>query len=142
MRLPCSDQARKCVRARRVSGQDSDGRCLHELLSGHAARLALARYRRADKPTDQAKDTMKVDKSMGQTCAWRHLEHSHCQKHEAWALANSSRHGVGNDPTYNNTTCFETFPFPWPLGNEPQSDLRVESIAEAARDLVSKRNAW
>ena len=70
----------KCLRARRVSGQDSDGRCLHELLSGHAARLALARCRRADKPTDQAKDTMKVGKSMGQTCAWRHLEHSHCQK--------------------------------------------------------------
>ena len=23
---------------------------------------------------------MKVGKSMGQTCAWRHLEHSHCQK--------------------------------------------------------------
>jgi hypothetical protein len=73
-------QTQKCIRARRVSGQDSDGRCLHELLSGHAARLALARYRRADKPTDQAKDTMKVGKSMGKTCAWRHLEHSHCQK--------------------------------------------------------------
>lgn len=47
----------KCARARRVSGQDSDGRCLHELLSGHAARLALARCRRANKSTDQAKDT-------------------------------------------------------------------------------------
>jgi hypothetical protein len=47
----------KCARASRVSGQDSDGRCLHELLSGHAARLTLTRCRRANKPTDQAKDT-------------------------------------------------------------------------------------
>ncbi len=36
----------------------------------------------------------------------------HSRLHEVWALATSSRHGVGNDPTYNNTTCFETFPFP------------------------------
>ena len=32
--------------------------------------------------------------------------------HLVWALANASRHGVGNDPTYNAGTCFETFPFP------------------------------
>ena len=32
----------------------------------------------------------------------------HSRVHEVWALATSSRHGVGNDPTYNNTTCFET----------------------------------
>jgi len=28
-----------------------------------------------------------------------------------WALANASMHGVGNDPTYNAKSCFETFPF-------------------------------
>jgi type II restriction/modification system DNA methylase subunit YeeA len=43
----------------------------------------------------------------------------HSRVHEVWSLATSSRHGVGNDPTYNNTTCFETFPFPWPPGQEP-----------------------
>ena len=66
----------------------------------------------------------------------------HSRIHEVWALATSSRHGVGNDPTYNNTTCFETFPFPWPPGQEPADDPRVEAIAQAARELVQLRDAW
>ena len=66
--------------------------------------------------------------------------HSHV--HEAWSLATSSRHGVGNDPTYNSSTCFDTFPFPWPPGQEPAGDPRVEAIAEAARALVAQRDAW
>lgn len=32
--------------------------------------------------------------------------------HVAWALAMGGRLGVGNDPRYNKTRCFETFPFP------------------------------
>ena len=32
--------------------------------------------------------------------------------HEVWSLAQASMHGVGNDPTYNTKSCFETFPFP------------------------------
>lgn len=32
--------------------------------------------------------------------------------HIIWAIAKGSRHGVGNDLTYNNSLCFETFPFP------------------------------
>ncbi|MDT0618618.1 hypothetical protein RM531_09010 [Salinisphaera sp. P385] len=32
--------------------------------------------------------------------------------HVAWALASGGRLGVGNDPRYNKTRCFETFPFP------------------------------
>jgi hypothetical protein len=43
---------------------------------------------------------------------------------------------------YTPTTTFETFPFPWPPGAEPQNDPRVEAIAAAARDLVGKRDAW
>ena len=39
-------------------------------------------------------------------------------------------------------TLFETFPFPWPPGHEPQDDPRVEAIAQAARELVQKRDAW
>ena len=66
----------------------------------------------------------------------------HSRVHEAWSLATSSRHGVGNDPTYNNTTCFETFPFPWPPGQDPKDDPRVEAIAQAARELVEKRDRW
>jgi type II restriction/modification system DNA methylase subunit YeeA len=66
----------------------------------------------------------------------------HSRVHEAWTLATCSWHGVGNDPTYNNTTCFETFPFPWPPGSEPKDSPLVEAIAEAARELVAKRDAW
>ena len=36
----------------------------------------------------------------------------HSRIHEVWSLATASWHGVGNDPTYNATVCFETFPFP------------------------------
>jgi hypothetical protein len=47
--------------------------------------------------------------------------------------------GVGNDPRYTPTTCFETFPFPWPPGQEPWRDARVHAIAQAARDLDEAR---
>ena len=45
-------------------------------------------------------------------------------------------------PRYTPTTCFETFPFPWPPGKEPQDDPRVQAIAQAARELVEKRDRW
>ncbi|WP_018168018.1 DNA methyltransferase [Thioalkalivibrio sp. ALMg9] len=32
--------------------------------------------------------------------------------HVAWALITGGRLGMGNDPRYNKTRCFETFPFP------------------------------
>ena len=41
-----------------------------------------------------------------------------------------------------SSTCFETFPFPWPPGKEPKEDPRVQAIAEAAKELVEKRDAW
>ncbi|MGP8271864.1 MAG: class I SAM-dependent DNA methyltransferase [Terracidiphilus sp.] len=66
----------------------------------------------------------------------------HSRIHEEWSWATSSRHGVGNDPTYNADSCFETFPFPWPPGHEPKDSPLVEAIAEAARELVEKRDAW
>ncbi|MCI0398836.1 MAG: class I SAM-dependent DNA methyltransferase [Chloroflexi bacterium] len=68
----------------------------------------------------------------------------HSKVHEVWSLTTSSRHGVGNDPTYNITTCFETFPFPWPPGQEPaeEEDARVLAIAEAARQLDGFRRSW
>jgi hypothetical protein len=34
------------------------------------------------------------------------------QMHVQWALATGGRLGVGNDPRYNKSKCFETFPFP------------------------------
>jgi len=37
---------------------------------------------------------------------------------------------------------FETFPFPWPPGQEDQSNPKVQAIAEAARELVRLRDEW
>jgi type II restriction/modification system DNA methylase subunit YeeA len=74
----------------------------------------------------------------------------HSRFHEAWALGNASRHGDGDDggrPTYNNQTCFETFPFPSGLTpNLPAAsyaeDPRAKNIAAAARALVEARDRW
>jgi len=41
-----------------------------------------------------------------------HLGVLSSRTHVDWALATGGRLGVGNDPVYNNTRCFETFPFP------------------------------
>jgi hypothetical protein len=49
---------------------------------------------------------------------------------------------VGNDPRYTPTTCFETFPLPWPPGQEAWRDPRVHAIARAARALDAARTAW
>jgi hypothetical protein len=45
-------------------------------------------------------------------------------------------------PRYTPTTCFETFPLPWPPGKEPAGDPRVSAIAEAAANLDHLRRAW
>ena len=57
--------------------------------------------------------------------------------HEVWALANASMHGVGNDPTYNAKSCFETFPFP--AGLQAESDKAVVAAAVALDKL---RENW
>jgi type II restriction/modification system DNA methylase subunit YeeA len=64
----------------------------------------------------------------------------HSKPHELWALRMGT--SLEDRPRYTPTTTFETFPFPWPPGKEPEGDARVEAIAEAARDLVAKRDAW
>jgi hypothetical protein len=56
--------------------------------------------------------------------------------HEKWTLANCGWHGVGNDATYNPTTCFETFPFPEP------NDAQRAAIAAAAKELDQLRTNW
>ncbi len=83
----------------------------------------------------------------------------HSRIHELWSLATCSWHGVGNDPTYNAASCFETFPFPasmYPLPGPPppgegiisSSTQRGEvgrgasDIATAARLLVELRDNW
>lgn len=65
----------------------------------------------------------------------------HSRAHELWALRMGTWMGVGNDLRYTPTTCFETFPLPWPPGEEPgeDEDPRVAEIAEAARRLDGLR---
>ena len=43
---------------------------------------------------------------------------------------------------YTPTTCFETFPLPWPPGKEPKDDPLVTAIAAAAAGLDRLRNGW
>lgn len=52
--------------------------------------------------------------------------------HEAWSLAQASMHGVGNDPTYNAKSCFETFPFPAGLTPQDTAHQRTETLASGA----------
>jgi type II restriction/modification system DNA methylase subunit YeeA len=55
--------------------------------------------------------------------------------------------GVGNDPRYTHTTCFETFPFPEALTpNIPAADYKdndkAKAIATAAQELVKLRDHY
>ena len=60
--------------------------------------------------------------------------------HRLWALRQGTQ--LESRPRYTPTTCFETYPFPWPPGKEPQGSPLVEAIAAAARELVKQRDAW
>jgi len=71
----------------------------------------------------------------------------HSRAHELWSLRLGGMHGVGNDPQYTPSLGFETFPFPEGLTpNIPASqyanDPRAIAIADAARELNAKREAW
>ena len=52
--------------------------------------------------------------------------------HEVWSLAQASMHGVGNDPTYNAKSCFETFPFPAGLTPADTAHQRVETLPDGS----------
>lgn len=53
------------------------------------------------------------------------------QLHIDWALATGSRLGVGNDPVYVKSRCFETFPFPDDdTGLTPALRERIAHLAE------------
>ncbi|MGA9389268.1 MAG: type IIL restriction-modification enzyme MmeI [Candidatus Sulfotelmatobacter sp.] len=67
----------------------------------------------------------------------------HSRLHEVWARAQGTQlREVESGFRYTPTSTFETFAFPWPPGKEPKDDPRVEAIARAARELVSKRDYW
>jgi hypothetical protein len=48
--------------------------------------------------------------------------------HVAWALAAGSRLGVGNDPVYDKSRCFDPFPFPI---TTPEQEAEVRALGEA-----------
>ncbi|GMU44881.1 MAG: class I SAM-dependent DNA methyltransferase [Xanthomonadales bacterium] len=48
--------------------------------------------------------------------------------HVRWALAAGARLGVGNDPRYNKTRCFD--PFPFPALEDPALTTRIRTLAE------------
>ena len=51
--------------------------------------------------------------------------------HTAWALASGSWLGVGNDPVYVKSRCFETFPFPAAdTGLTPALSDKIRKLAE------------
>jgi type II restriction/modification system DNA methylase subunit YeeA len=71
----------------------------------------------------------------------------HSRLHEVWSLATGSRHGVGNDPTYNAASCFETFPFPAGMTLNVPAEMQARepaaaAIANAARRLNDLRENW
>lgn len=60
--------------------------------------------------------------------------------HEVWSLHVGNWRGV--TPCYNSGSIIGTYAFPWPPGKEPKDDPLVETITEAARELVEKRDRW
>lgn len=64
----------------------------------------------------------------------------HSRLHEVWALKLGTR--LETRPRYTPTSSFETFPLPWPPGQEPTDDPRFHAISEAARELAEKRDIW
>jgi hypothetical protein len=67
----------------------------------------------------------------------------HSRLHEVWARAQGTQlREAESGSRYTPTSTFETYPFPWPPGHEPKDSPLVVVIAEAARELVAKRDAW
>lgn len=56
----------------------------------------------------------------------------HSRFHELWSLRMCTWLGVGNDPRYTPTTCFETFPFPAGLTPRDTAHQRTEPLASGA----------
>ena len=62
-----------------------------------------------------------------------HLGVLSSRMHVTWSLVTGSRLGVGNDPVYVKTRCFETFPFP------ETTDPQRQHIRDLAEQLDARR---
>ena len=60
--------------------------------------------------------------------------------HVQWALASGSKLGVGNDPVYVKTKCFEAFPFP-NLADQPDLAAQITATAEELDALRKRQQA-
>jgi len=56
----------------------------------------------------------------------------HSRFHELWSLRMGTWLGVGNDPSYTPTTCFETFPFPTGLTPADTAHQQTEQVEGGA----------
>ncbi len=56
----------------------------------------------------------------------------HSRFHELWSLRMCTWLGLGNDPRYTPTTCFETFPFPAGLSPADTAHQKTEAIEGGA----------
>ena len=69
----------------------------------------------------------------------------HSRAHELWVRRKGTQlREAKSGSRYSPTETFETFPFPWPPGQEPSEyeDIQVATIANAARKLVEIRHVW
>jgi len=67
----------------------------------------------------------------------------HSAIHELWARRMGSQlREAESGFRYTPTTCFETFPLPWPPGKEPVKDAGYKRIAAAAKELNEQRERW
>ena len=64
----------------------------------------------------------------------------HAKIHVVWALRKGAT--LEDRPRYNNSTTFETFPFPWSPGREDASHPAHARISAAAKQLHEERQAW
>lgn len=111
----------------------------------YAATPTVAKYRLFAKfPTSILPDHQLIAVARDDDTAFGIL---HSRFHELWSLRMGTWLGVGNDPRYTPTTCFETFPFPEGLtpdipAADYANDPRATAIAEAAKKLNAVREAW
>ena len=67
----------------------------------------------------------------------------HSTIHELWARqAGTQLREVESGSRYTPTTCFETFPLPWPPGKEDVKHPAYARIAAAAKALDEQRERW
>ena len=67
-----------------------------------------------------------------------HLGALSSRVHVTWALAAGGRLGVGNDPVYSKTTCFDPFPFPEP---SPELQERIRELGDRLDSFRKERQA-